>query len=148
MSVNVEELQPYVGKEAILHLVQEDGSLKEVTGTIKAATVAGVPFKPKGKAGLELLTVEQIEEVSYAPIKDKAVSQKKLKPIEFGAARQHLVDRHGVTLSWAKDADEKTAFEYHEGLDHEDLGHRHEKETEKPKDELDSALSEGEQASA
>lgn len=137
MSVAVEDLQPFVEKEAILHLIQEDGTLKEVTGTIKAATVAGVPFKTKGKSGLDLLTVEQIEEIDYAPIKPKPVTQKKLKPIEFGQARQHLIDRHGVELSWAKEADEKSAFEYHKTLDHSNLGHRHE-----VADEREQALAE------
>ena len=136
MSVAVEDLQSFVEKEAILHLIQEDGTLKEVTGTIKAATVAGVPFKTKGKSGLDLLTVEQIEEISYAPVKPKAVVQKKLKPIEYGQARQHLIDRHGVELSWGKEADERSAFEYHKDLDHSNLGHRHEA------DEREQALAE------
>ena len=125
MSVTLEQLQAFIDKEAIFHLIQEDGSTKEVTGTIKAATVAGVPFKEKGKPGLELTTVDKFYEIDYAPVKAKAVTQKKLNPIEFGQARQHLVDRHGVELTWAKDADEKDAFAYHQGLDHSNLGHTH-----------------------
>jgi hypothetical protein len=144
MSVTLEQLQPFIDKEAILHVVQDDGTLKEITGTIKAATVAGVPFKEKGKPGLELTTVDKIEEIDYAPVKAKAVTQKKLKPIEFGQARQHLVDRHGVELSWAKDADEKTAFDYHATLDHTNLGHVH--VVEEKKDEREQALTENENA--
>lgn len=139
MSVTLEALEPYIEKESILHIVQEDGTLKETTGTIKAATVAGVAFKEKGKSGLDLLTVDKIEEIDYAPIKQKSVTQKKVKPIEFGQARQHLIDRHGVELSWAKDADEKSAFEYHEGLDHTNLGHVH-VVAEKKADEREQAL--------
>lgn len=125
MSVTLEDLQPFVDKEAIFHLIKDDGSTDEITGTIKAATVAGVPYKVKGKAGLELTTVDKFYEITYAPIKEKAVSQKKINPIEFGQARQHLVDRHGVELSWAKDASEKDAFEWHASLDHSNLGHAH-----------------------
>lgn len=125
MSVTLEDLQPFVDKEAIFHLIQEDGSTKEITGTIKAATVAGVPYKEKGKAGLELTTVDKFYEIDYAPVKAKSVTQKKLNPVEFGQARQHLIDRHGVQLSWAKDATEKDAFEWHNNLDHSDLGHSH-----------------------
>lgn len=139
MSVTLEDVQPYIDKEAIVHLVQEDGSLKEVTATIKAATVAGVPFKVKGKSGLELTTIDKIEEIAPAPVKPKPVVQKKLKPIEFGGARQHLMDRHGVTLSWGKEADEQAAFDYHAQLDHSDLGHRHE-EPKKESDEREQAL--------
>ena len=137
MSVTLEQLQPFVNKEAIVHLVKEDGSLEEVRGTIQAATVAGIAFKQKGKPGLELIpSADLIEEIDYAPVKQKSVTQKKLKPIEFGQARQHLIDRHGVELSWAKDADEKAAFEYHNGLDHSNLGHTHVAE----KDERETAL--------
>lgn len=144
----LEQLQPYVDKEAIIHLKQEDGQLTEITATIKVATVAGVGYKEKGKSGIELLAnADPIEEIDYAPVKQKSVSQKKLQPIEFGQARQHLVDRHGVTLSWAKDADEKAALEYHNGLDHSDLGHRHEAKDEKPADEREQAIAEAGQSS-
>lgn len=142
-SVTLEKLQPFINKEAVFHVVQEDGSLKEVTGTIKAATVAGVPFKVKGKSGLELTTVDKIEEIDYAPVKPKPVAQKKLKPVDYGQTRQHLVDRHGVELEWAKNADEKQAFEYHKDLDHANLGHRHEA---KDKDEREEALEEGKES--
>lgn len=137
MTVTIEDLQPYVDKEAVLHLIQEDESLKEVTGTIKLATAAGIGFKQKGKSGVDLLTVDQIEEIDYAPVKEKSVVQKKLDIIEFGKARQHLVDRHGVELQWAKDNDEKTAFDWHAGLDHSNLGHVH--EAKKEKDESSDA---------
>lgn len=140
MSVSLDDLQPFVNKEAVFHLVQDDGSLKEVTGTIKAATVAGVPFKEKGKPGLELTTADKIEEIDYAPTKPKPVTQKKIKPVEYGNARQHLVDRHGVELAWAKEADEKSAFEYHKTLDHSNLGHVHVAPEAEKKDEREAAL--------
>lgn len=142
MSVTLEQLQSFVDKEAVFHVVQEDGSLKEITGTIKAATVAGVPYKEKGKSGLDLVTVDKIEEIAYAPVKPKPVTQKKLKPIELGNARQHLLDRHGVELSWGKEADENAAFEYHQTLDHSNLGHVH---VDPKADEREQALA-GEQS--
>ena len=125
MSVKLEDLQKHIKKESILHILQEDGSLKEITATIQAATVAGVVFKEKGRSTIELTEADKIEEITAAPVKPRPVQQKKLKPIEFGQARQHLIDRHGVQLSWAKDADEQAALDYHAGLDHTDLGHVH-----------------------
>lgn len=138
MTVTLEELQPFLNKESVFHLKQTDGSLREVIGTIKAATVAGVAYKEKSKPNLELVQADDIEEIDYAPTKPKSVTQKKLKPVEFGYARQHLVDRHGVALSWAKDASEKDAFEYHKTLEHADLGHNH--EAVDKKDEREAAL--------
>lgn len=139
MGVTLEELQPFIDKEAVFHLIKDDNTLEQVTGTIKAATVAGVPFKRKGQSGLELTSVNKIEEIALAPAKVKSVTRKRLDPIELGKARQHLVDRHGVTVSWAKDAAEKDAFDYHATLDHDDLGHYH---AEKVKDEREAALAE------
>lgn len=46
----------------------------------------------------------------------------------LGAAdsmRQHLVDRHGFSVTLATSIDEETAREYHTGFDHADLGHIH-----------------------
>ena len=150
MTVSLEELQKFIDKEAIIHLIQDDGTTKEITATIKAATVAGVPFKEKGKAGLEFATVEKFYEIAPAPVKAKTIAQKALNPIELGQARAHLVDRHGVQLSWAKDADEQSAFDYHASLDHADLGHRHyteselaERKAKAEKDEREKALASG-----
>lgn len=143
MSVTIEELQELIDKDAIVHIIQPDGSVKETEGVIKAATVAGVPFKTKGKAGVDLLMVDQIEEVSLAPSKPKSISQKKIKPIATGAMRQHLADRHGISLKWCRDASEAEAVTFHDTLDHKDLGHIHvEPKTDEAKDERTEALAE------
>ena len=47
-----------------------------------------------------------------------------------------LIGGPGVEVSWAQDADEKAAVEYHNGLDHSNLGHTHVAE----KDERETAL--------
>lgn len=39
--------------------------------------------------------------------------------------RQHLIDRHGFSVSLATSIDEETAREFHSGYDHADLGHAH-----------------------
>lgn len=118
----VEQLVELTGKDVTLTLTE--GNTLE--GKVEAASEAGIAFKEKGKGKLDLYTPDQITGVEAAPEKPKPVTQKKLKPIALGQARQHLLDRHGVTLAWAKDADEQAAFEYHQGLDHSDLGHKHE----------------------
>lgn len=132
-------VEQFVNKRVILHVRQEDGSLKEIEGKVEAASEAGMAFKEKGKSSLDLYMPNQIEEITAAPEKPKPVSQKKLKPIELGQARQHLLDRHGVPLSWAKENTEEAAFEYHQSLDHSDLGHKHVAEENKPS-ERDEAL--------
>ena len=125
MTVAVAELEANIGKQVVLHLKQEDGSLKELEGKLEAASAAGLAFKEKGKSNLDLYMPDQVESLQAAPDKPKSVSQKKIKPIVEGQARQHLLDRHGVPLDWAKKASEKEAFEYHKNLDHSNLGHVH-----------------------
>lgn len=142
MTVAVTELAKHVNKRVVLHVKQDDGTLAEKEGKIEAASEAGLAFKEKGSSKLDLYLPEQIEEIQAAPEKPKSITQKKVKIIEVGQARQHLADRHGVPLSWLKANDEQTAFEYHESLDHADLGHRHEA----PKvTDRDKALAEGDE---
>lgn len=143
MSVAVQELTGFQGKRVVLHVIAEDGSVTEVEGKIEAASEAGVAFKEKGKSGLELYIPEQIESIQPAPDRPKAVARKKMKPVARGAVRQHLLDRHGVQLSWAKAANEDDAFAYHESLDHTDLGHHH-VEPEEQTSEREQALSDDE----
>lgn len=137
MTVAVAELEANINKSVILHVKQEDGSLKELEGKIEAASEAGLAFKEKGKSNLDLYLPGQVESLQAAPDKPKPVSQKKLKPITLGQARQHLLDRHGVPLDWAKQNSEEAAFEYHKTLDHANLGHVH---VEPEQTERDKAL--------
>ena len=125
MSVSVEDLVKHIDKDVIVHLIQEDGSLEETEGKIKAASEAGVAFKPKGKSGVDLLMVAQIEEIAAAPSKPKSIAQKKIKPVPEGGMRQHLADKHGISLKWCRDSTEEAAVEFHNSLDHADLGHVH-----------------------
>lgn len=126
MSVNAEELKRYLNKKVTLHTIEAGGSIKEREGKVDAASEFGVAFKEKGKASVDLYEVAQIEEISAAPETPKKIRQKKLKPIEDGQVRQHLVDRHGMPVSKANELDEKQATELHDRIDHSDLGHRHE----------------------
>lgn len=140
MTAVIEEIIANQGKRVVIHLVEADGSLREVEGKIEAASEAGFAFKEKGKSSLDLYEPDRVEEIRVAPAKPKSVLQKKLKPIELGQARQHLADRHGVSMAWLKENTEEAAFQYHQGLDHSDLGHRHEEVKTATKTERDEAL--------
>lgn len=142
MSVSIEEIQNFVGKDVILHVALPDGKQDEREGVIKMATSAGIVFRPRGSSNVELVQPGDAVEVALAPAKIKPVVRKRLDPIELGKARQHLVDRHGVDMDWAKNANEQEAFDYHKNLDHSKLGHFHEVKPEKPATERDEALAE------
>lgn len=149
-SLTLEQVQEWIGKEAEVVLVDGDRGTKTVTGTIVNATVAGIPFKEKGKAGVQLLAVGDIYDINAAPVKATPVKQRKVKPVAEGKMRQHLADAHGVSLKWCKEASEADARLFHDGdgteanpgIDHADCGHIH--VVEEPKaDERTEAINEG-----
>lgn len=99
----------------------------EIEGVVQVANEMGLLIKPKGQVKFELIPADEIEEVYLTPESATKLKRSKLKVVTLGKARRHLVERHGVQLSWANDNSEEDAFKYHEGLDHEalDLGHIH-----------------------
>lgn len=106
----------------------EKGELaEEFEGTVQAVAGDTLMVKPKGKTTPRLVEVSNIESIDFAPEKAKNLTRKKLKPVGFGQARNHLLERHGFTLAQVNDMTEKQAFEHHEKVDHvaADLGHVH-----------------------
>lgn len=130
MTVNPQSLEEFSGKQVILHLRQEDGSVKELEGKVEDASEVGMAFKEKGKRDVDLVLPDQIEEIALAPSKPKTLAQKKLKLVTESNARQHLLDRHGYDRSVVNGMDDGKAFSEHEDIDHSDLGHKHAAEDE------------------
>lgn len=135
MSVDPKELEKFSGKQVIVHVITDDGSVEEKEGKFEEASEVGVAFKEKGKRDVDLLLPEQIEEVAAAPSKPKKLTQKKLKPATESTARQHLADRHGYDLSDLNEMSDEQAFSDHEDIDHTNLGHKHESDEDEADDE-------------
>lgn len=130
-----DEYAQYQGKKVIL-VRNEKGKTEaeEIEGTVEATNPMGVLIKPKGKSQLTLIEIDEIEQISFVETKPKELVAKVLKPVEFGQARNHLLERHGITLAQVNDLTEVEAFEIHAKLDHADanLGHVHEDKSETP----------------
>lgn len=99
-------------------------------GTVEAASPVGIVFKEKGSRNGKLIEAAQI-----AAIEEQAEPAKKLKarvlPIVLeGKHREHLIERHGFKVSEIEPLTEDAAKEFHDGLDHSDLGHKHRAKTE------------------
>ena len=125
MSVDANTLEKFSGKNVILTVKAEDGTAKEIPGKVEGASVVGLAFKEKGKRDVALVEPKDIEDLVEVPAESKKVTQKKLKPVDVEKVRQHLADRHGYNrkdLNAMSDAD---AAEFHDKLDHTDLGHKH-----------------------
>lgn len=105
----------------------KDKPTEEYEGTILVVTPVAVMFKPKGSAGQTIFMREQVLACQLV-IGNTKITQKHLRPIDLGGNRQHLVDRHGFTISWANNHTEDEAasvhLQQHFDLDKE-LGHTH-----------------------
>lgn len=126
MSVDPSTLATFSGKQVILHLIQDDGSVAELEGKVEDASEVGMAFKEKGKRDVDLVLPDQIEEITAAPEKPKKIVQKKLKAVTVTTVRQHLADRHGWTIGEVNEMSDDEALGVHDDLDHSDLGHKHE----------------------
>lgn len=120
-------LDQYNGKKVLVTVNQADGTATEIEGTVETANDLGILIKPKGKTKLELIEAANVAEVKLAPEALKSIAVKKLKPVELGQARAHLIDRHGYKLADINKMTEQDAFEFHASIDHKanDLGHVH-----------------------
>jgi hypothetical protein len=100
---------------------------EEIEGTVLAAQPEMLMVKPKGKTQATLIPTGEIAEIDFASESAKAIARKTLKPVEYGQARSHLLERHGFKLARVNKLSEKEAFELHKEIDHEkeDLGHVH-----------------------
>lgn len=125
MSVDVKTLEALAGKQVILHLIQEDGSVSEINGKIEAAAEYGIAFKEKGKRDVDLVELSSIDEVVEAASKPRGLPQKKLRAVTVASARTHLLERHGLTRTEVNRLTDEEAFDQHNEIDHTDLGHDH-----------------------
>lgn len=144
MTTATRDFTDFTGKKVIItrNLAEPNeagDTAVELEGKAESANSLGILFKAKGKTGLELIEASEIEDVRLAPETDKKLTAKTLKVTELGSAKQHLLDRHGLTLTDINGLDEGAAHTYHAELDHKslDLGHVH---GAKPAEERAAAL--------
>ena len=146
MTTAVADTAEYVGKKVVITKRAADGTAVEVIGTCEAYNDAALLLKPKGKTQFELIEAADIEQVVLAPEGDKKIKAKKIKPAPLGSAKSHLLERHGLTLTYVNGLTEEQAYEVHESLDHValDLGHIHvaDKPAETITDSSDDVVSE------
>ena len=119
-------LSDFAGKRVELVRYNADGEGEYTTeGTVETASEAGIAFKPKGTSTLDVVTPDEIVSINLAPEKLKDVTRRRLNPVDLGKTRQHLADRHGISVEWCNSNTEVFAKEYHDGIDHDDLSHYH-----------------------
>lgn len=120
--------EKYTGRKVVVvHKVDGQTDLQESEGLAEVANEGGILFKPKGKTQMILIEASNIEEVNFIEDKPRKLDRKVLKVVQFGQARNHLLERHAYRLADVNDMSEQDAFDLHGDIDHEaaDLGHLH-----------------------
>lgn len=80
---------------------------------------------PKGKSTPILLDASSILEILSDESGRKEIKQRVLRVIELGGARAHLAMYHGAHLDWLNEVTEDAAFNEHDSIAHDGLGHAH-----------------------
>jgi hypothetical protein len=101
--------------------------VRDMEGTVELVVGEAMLFKPKGSAMHKLVELKNIVAESFEVIPEVP---RELKPKSQGVvgltnARNHLLDRHERELTVINAMDDKTAFDLHELIDHDNLGHFH-----------------------
>ncbi len=126
MSAPTVDLTDFVNKKVSL-TYRAEGTEEATTkeGTVQAASAIGLIFKEKGKADVDIVEPDWIDAIEATPEKEPNVTVKKLKPVTSNF-RQHLADRHGYLPKDLNEMTEEQGKAVHDGIDHSELGHRHE----------------------
>lgn len=133
-----DDMKKFEGNKVIINLPGKGG---EMEGKLEAYNeVAGGFFRKKGSPNGTIFELSEVQSIEFAPEKARKLSPRQLPIVEYGKARQHLADRHGITLDWINSVTEVEAFEAHEQLDHSQLGHFHTNETKKERIDRESSV--------
>lgn len=145
MTTASQDFSQYTDKR--VNLTKVGDGQEAVEGKVEMGNALAVLFKPKGKSQPELIEAGDIANIELVAEKSKAFTAKKLKAVDLGGVRAHLLERHGVTLEWANSVTEEQAAEYHGSLDHAALllGHVHKSADEDESAGREAAIAEAEQ---
>lgn len=128
------DVKDFVGKKVTLvrNLPEpnaEGHTTVELEGEIiEANPKVGVLFRQRGRTNGELVMTHEIEDLRILVIAPKAIKVKPLKRMNLETVRQHLADRHGVSVEMLNKTSEDEAMKMHDQLhavQGSDLAHNH-----------------------
>lgn len=119
---------------------QSEESMSE--GSVVAASNSGLLVKPRGASLAELIASTEIVDLNILRDPNSKIILRRLRLVKVGEVRQHLADRHGLTLDFLDEYDDLQFLQYHITLDHSNLSHIHE---DKKAGKLVQAISNAEQ---
>lgn len=103
--------------------IKLEGSDVEIRGTI--LEVSDNSFALQMKSDTQIIDIRNVDSLIE---RRRGVTIRRIR--EFGdnlSVRQHLADRHAIFVTLLKACDEDLCHRMHSKINHDDLGHRHEK---------------------
>jgi hypothetical protein len=142
MSVSTVDLGTLDGQRVRVKARDGDAAEFEWEGTVIAASPIAILVKPRGAMLAELVQAENIIDLEVLANPNAKLILRKIRILKPHEVRQHLVDRHGESWDNVERMNDIAAFEFHNSLDHSNLGHIHEdkKQTARAKSIAEQAI--------
>lgn len=135
MSVTEAELTSLVGSRVGATLFSKEGLEEEVEAKVEAVTDGMVLLRPHRSSTMRLLSVDSFLRVRLLSEGKERLNQRTMPPSRVVVVRRHLVEHHGVGLTYARQMTDEGAAIHHDALhqqpDAAELGHRHLSEEER-----------------
>jgi hypothetical protein len=117
-------LADWAGKDVSILL---NGADEYIDGHVEKASEVGLAFKRKGRRDIDPIFPDDIQEIKALEKPATKLKQKKQLPVSIDRVKSHLVTAHGYRLSVVNAMSPEDAENEHNGIDHSDLGHNHNK---------------------
>lgn len=123
------DLHKFFGKVVSINVdtgQDETGARTFNTVTGKVTWVSDIGLVLRSRSTVTIVEAKDILDIEEESRKRKRIVRRWVRVIgPSDSAKQHLADRHGILVSVLSAADEDTARQMHEHINHEDLGHQH-----------------------
>ena len=150
--ISAENYDKYIGQRVEIVVGDADNQEPDenVTGTVlPSSNKLALAIKMPGRAGFEIVRLDQIVDIEIVDQPEKSLKTKYLKPVPPHLLRQHLFEAHGILRADLERMELEHLISYHKETHEEhgngQLGHAH---GDKPSTKREKAIAEAEESKA
>lgn len=123
------DLTKFLNQVIKFQLVVNGEGPQVMEGTVIMVNGPAMILSPKGSTRNRLIELSDIlvGSLEVVPIRPKELKPKQVLGTAASNVRQHLLDRHGYELAVINGITDVQAWKEHEEIDHDRLGHHHNK---------------------
>lgn len=119
----------HIHEDALVRIVYKPrttNTFVETEGKLHAVIDgSSILIRLKGTQKPDILQWTELELIEEIKVRPKQLKGRTCKVATLYDVREHLVERHGVKISWINQVDNTKAQAMHDNIDHRDLGHLH-----------------------